>query len=312
MSSKKKKNEFIEIFEKTGLTYKEASVYFALIKAGAKGNIVKELIHALPIERTTIYSILRKLIKFGLVMEGGRTDKSKNATIFKALRPMSYFDNLIEKMKKELDRITGIKRLHSEALEKIYQNGMEFSYEELDTFIQPYFKPLLEKGWKIKSYVVKKEMPMFNYKVYDCVLYTPRAKFLKDNSFHVFIFDYNIEKDDNALKFFINSLKRKTREMKSYFFDIKDFQLVNDEINFNGKKYPVFNMKTKKNQLKNSKYFESMSEDLKKSINQDSGDFYEIGKAVIISVKKKLFYLWAESNEILKEMVAPIFEVEKI
>ena len=37
-----------------------------------------------------------------------------------------------------------------------HQDGIEYSYDELDSFIQPYFKLLLEKGWKIRSYYVKK------------------------------------------------------------------------------------------------------------------------------------------------------------
>jgi predicted DNA-binding transcriptional regulator len=305
-------NKFINILEETGLNYNEALVYFTLIKSGMKGNIVKELNHVLSIQRTNMYSILHKLIKFGCVKEGGQAEKAKNATIFIANEPKNYIDILIEEKQNELEKLKDIKLKYSNSLQTIFQEGMEVPYEEIDSFIKPYFKPLLKKGWKIKSYIIRKEMSMFDYDVYDCMLYSPQTKLLKDNSFHIFIFDYNIENNESALKFFSQGLKRKTRDMKSYFFDIKDFQLIDDEIEFYKKTYPIFKMMVKVKDLKNSKYFESISKDLKKTLNNQSKEFYEIGKAVILPIREKLFYLWAESDEILKEMVEPIFRVEKI
>ena len=68
-------------------------------------------------------------------------------------------------------------------------------------------------------------------------------------------------------------------------------------------------MQIKTSDLKNSKYF---SEELKEDINLKKSDYFEIGKAVIIPIKNKLFYLWAESNQILSEIISPIIKIEKI
>ncbi|MFX1392059.1 MAG: helix-turn-helix domain-containing protein [Promethearchaeota archaeon] len=301
-----KEKKFIEILEETGLSYNEALVYFALIKSGKKGSIVKELDHELPIKRTNIYSILNKLMKLGYVEEAGQAEKSKNATIFISFEPKKFINHLIEKKKIELNKLIKIKDTYSNDLQTIYQEGMQFTFDELDQFIQPYFKPLLKKGWKIKSYVVRSGMPMFHYEVYDCMLYSPKSKYIKDNSFHLFIFDYDIESDENALTFFINSLKKKTREMKSFFFDIKEFKLIDDKMSLSHKTYPVFKMEVKIEQLKNSVYFENISNQIKE---KNSEEYYEIGKAVIIPIGNKLFYLWAETDGILKEMAAPIFMI---
>ena len=65
MSEKIKEKELIEVLQNTGLNYKEALIYFTLMKLGPKGCMVRDLTHVLPIKRTTIYSILRKLIKHG-------------------------------------------------------------------------------------------------------------------------------------------------------------------------------------------------------------------------------------------------------
>ncbi len=309
-----KEEKFIEILQTTGLNYKEALLYFTLVKSGPKGIIVNDILHALPIKlnRTTTYSILRKLTRLGWVNEGDQLDKSKNATYFIATKPTHYFNNIITKKAKELEELEELKEIYLKSLQKIYHSGIEFSYDELDPFIKPYLKSLLEKNWRLKSYIVRKDLPMFEYEVYDCVLNSPNARLIKDNSFHVFIFDYNIEKDENALEFFIIGLKKKTIAIKSHFFDIKHIHLVNDIIKYNGKICPMFKMEIKINEFKKSEYFANIPGDLKKEKNRYSQGFFEIGKAVIIPINNKLFYLWAESDEILREMVEPIFKVENI
>ena len=309
VSESSNERKLFELFQNLGLNRKESEVFLALLKSGKKGNIVKELTHTLQIERTTLYSILKKLIKLGFIYEGGKAEKSKNATIFIAIQPKNLFKNLVSQKEQELKQYKNFELMHSEFLQNIYDEGFEFPFNELDTTIQPYFLPLIEKNWKIKSYVFRREV--LDYDVYDCMLYVPYAKLLKDNSFHLFKFNYNIEKDEGALRFFSQGLKRKTEEMKSYFFDIK-LKLIDDKITFYNKIYPSFKMMIKVKDLKSSEYFMSISDDLKTAINNDSEDLYEIGKAVILPIGKKLFYLWAESNDILKEIIEPIFQVEEI
>jgi ATP-dependent RNA circularization protein (DNA/RNA ligase family) len=44
--------------------------------------------------------------------------------------------------------------------------------------------------------------------------------------------------------------------------------------------------------------------------NQKKNTYYKIGKAIILPINEKIFYLWAESEQILNEMVEPILEIE--
>ena len=304
MSDIKKESLYVETLQESGLSFNEAMVYFAMVKYGGKGCIVKELNHELPIKRTNIYSVLNRLVQLGCVQEAGQAEKSKNATIFRAINPQDFINQLIEKKKLELIKLEKIKNYHVRDLQSIYQEGMEFTFDEISPIIQPYFKPLLQKGWKIKSYIFRKGTPMFDYEVYDCMLHAPQSKYIKDNSFHLFIFDYDIESDENALSFFINNLKKKTREIKSFFFDIKEFKLIDDLMILKNQDYTIFKMEVKVSQLKDSIYFKSMSSELGEMSN---GEYFEMGKALIIPFGNKLFYLWAESDEILKEMAEPIF-----
>lgn len=303
-----KENEFIELLEKIGLSQNQALVYLALIKAGMKGSIVRELDHALDIKRTNIYPILSDLIKIGCVKEGGRAEKSKNATIFIALDPVEFLDRHIKKKYAEMDTLLEIKKNHSNSLQTIFKKGIEVNLDEIDSSLKPYFKPLIDSGWRIQSYIERKELAMFNYQVYDCLLHAPHARFLKDCSFHLFIFDYDIENDKNALEFFEQGLKRKTKEMKSYFFDIKQFQLIDDKLNIFEKQLHCFKMRVKIKDLEISEYFTEIIADFKD--NERKNQYYEIGKAIILPIKEKIFYLWAETEEILNEMIKPILKIE--
>lgn len=302
-----KENEIIELLINIGLTRNQALVYLVLIKAGMKGSIVRELDHALDIKRTNIYPILNDLIELGCVKEGGQAEKSKNATIFIAIDPIEFLGHLIQKKHNEIKNLLEIKKNHSKSLQTIYKKGIEVNLDEIDSKLKDYFKPLVDNGWRIQSYIERKELTMFNYQVYDCLLHAPHAKILKDCSFHLFIFDYNIEKDKNALEFFKQGLKRRTKEMKSYFFDIKQFKLSDDILNIFEKQLHCFKMLVKIKDLENSEYFTEILKEFKD--NNRKNHYYEIGKALIIPFGNNLFYLWAESDEILKEMAYPIISI---
>ncbi|MFX1312143.1 MAG: hypothetical protein ACFFHD_05980, partial [Promethearchaeota archaeon] len=284
-------------------------IYFTLIKAGKKGSIVRELDHATDIKRTNIYPILHELIDLGCIIEGGYAEKSKNAAIYIAIEPINFINHLIHKKRDEIDNLQKFKNTNAKTLQTIFQEGIEINLDEIDPILKVYFKPLIMSGWKIHSYVKREEIPMFDYEVYDCMLYAPHASILKDCSFHLFKFGYNIENDKNALKFFSQSLKRKTKEIKSYFFDIKQIHLIDEKVEFFNNIFQSYKMQVKTSDLKNSKYF---SDDLKEHINVKKSNYFEIGKAVIIPIKNKLFYLWAESNQILSEIIGPIVKIENL
>lgn len=315
MSEKNKEKELIEVLQNTGLNYKEALIYFTLMKSGSKGCMVRDLTHVLPIERTTVYSILRKLIKHGYVKGGSQSETTKKATFFIAKEPKVYFTNLILKKENELNKLQEVKKNYFELFQNIYQEGLEYSYDELDSFIQPYFKPLLEKGWKIISYYVKKKVPIFNYTVYDCALQSPKYKYLKMSGFHMFIFDYNIEEDENALQYFINKLKNHFKEEILYHSNLKNFLIGENKIKIFGNTYASFNMKINIEEIKNTKIFSAYFEDDTEFNNYKHNKANNIGISIIsvlFPIKNKLFFLMSESQESLKEIVEPILKVEKI
>jgi len=334
-----KEEEFIRALEKSGLNYNDALVYFSLIKLGQKGATVYELDHHFTpfLKRTTIYSILRKLIELGCVREDKQKQGSRKVTLFIANKPEEYYDRIILEKEEEVDDLKHLKEKYSDYFNIIYQEGMEYVLEELDELIQPYLGPLVEKGWRITSYLIKKEIPLFEYTVYDCMLKSPHAKYLKESSFHLFLFDDNIEKDTTSLQFFIKGLKNKTHEIVSYFNDIKEYKLEEKKMEFYNKTYLGFNLTVRLEDLKNSKFFDEVidgirsywkkgdigehlapkSKDLQEEVDIHEreillDDLLDIWKAVIIPVKNKLFFLWAESYDILKEMGEPIFIIEKI
>jgi len=334
-----KEEEFIRALEKSGLNYNDALVYFSLIKLGQKGATVYELDHHFTpfLKRTTIYSILRKLIELGCVREDKQKQGSRKVTLFIANKPEEYYDRIILEKEEEVDDLKHLKEKYSDYFNIIYQEGMEYVLEELDELIQPYLGPLVEKGWRITSYLIKKEIPLFEYTVYDCMLKSPHAKYLKESSFHLFLFDDNIEKDTTSLQFFIKGLKNKTHEIVSYFNDIKEYKLEEKKMEFYNKTYLGFNLTVRLEDLKNSKFFDEVidgirsywkkgdigehlapkSKDLQEEVDIHEreillDDLLDIWKAVIIPIQNKLFFLWAESYEILKEMVEPIFIIEKI
>ncbi|MFX0030244.1 MAG: helix-turn-helix domain-containing protein [Candidatus Hermodarchaeota archaeon] len=304
-----KEEQFIELLEKIGLTHNQSLIYFTLIKAGKKGSIVRELDHTTDIKRTNIYPILHELIDLGCIIEGGYAEKSKNAAIYIAIEPINFINHLIEKKRDEINHMQKFKETSAQSLQTIFQEGLEIKLDEIDPNCKEYLRPLINSGWRIHSYIKREEIPMFDYEVYDCMLYAPHASILKDCSFHLFTFGYDIQNDKNALKFFSQSLKRKTKEIKSYFFDIKQIQLIDEKVEFFNNTFPSYRMQIKTSDLKNSKYF---SEELKEDINEKNSEYFEIGKAVIVPIKNKLFYFWAESNQILTEIIKPIITIEKL
>ena len=227
-----REENFVGLLENIGLTHNQSLIYFTLIKAGKNGSIVRELDHATDIKRTNIYPILHELIDLGCVIEGGYAEKSKNAAIYIAVNPLNFIDQLIQKKREEINHLQNFKESNVKSLQNIFQEGIEITLDQIDPIIRKYFKPLIMSGWKIHSYVKRNNIPMFNYEVYDCMLYAPHANILKDCSFHLFTFGYDIQSDKNALEFFTQTLKRKTKEIKSYFFDIKQIQLLDEKVEF--------------------------------------------------------------------------------
>ncbi len=337
----RKEEEYIQILQKIGLNHSDATVYFALLKEGPKGSTVYELVHHFEgaLKRTTIYSILRKLIVIGCVKEGGARDNERKATVFIATKPEKFFKKLISEKEKELEKLKKIKENYVEYLDLIYQKGIEHSLDEIDEILHPYLLPLVNKGWTITSFSQTKGMPMFEYEVYDIMFKPKRYRYINEVSFHAFIFDYDIENNENGLAFFIRGLKKKTNEVIKYFSQLKEYSLEDTTLTFFNKVYPGFHLKVKLEELQRSKYYEKIPDQvrtywkeeekvehvkIKSGRNKtDDDDFTTTGKAidsatieiwqaVSIPVGNKLFFLWAESHKLLKTMIEPIFKIEGI
>ncbi len=301
MLGKNTEKDLIKVLQKTGLNHSEALIYFSLLKTGSKGAMVRDLVRLISIDRTTIYSILRKLIKLGHVKEGGQSTTSKKASIFIAEEPEAYFSNLILAKQNELNKYMEYSEKYSKRFQKIFQDGFEYSYDQLDSFIQPYFKPLLKKGWKIKSYHIEK-FPFLDYTVYHCLVQCPNAKYVNMNGYRLFTFDYNIEDDKNALNFFIDKFKKRLLNDLLYLTNLTDFLVEDSKIKIFGNLYPSFIIRINIKELKDSNIFYTYFREPKDKINATE----IMGISIILPIENKLFYLLAESQEILKEMVEPI------
>ena len=103
MITEEKTQEFLKAIQKTGLNYDESRIYYTLIQHGKNGTYVKDLNEHLDIERTTIYSILKRLIVKGCVLESDRSNAPKKARMFIAFEPTKFFNKILIKKKKELE-----------------------------------------------------------------------------------------------------------------------------------------------------------------------------------------------------------------
>ena len=304
-------NKIIEILNDLGLNKKDSNVYFELLKQGPKGITVNGLNHALDLPRTTIYSILNKLIDIGCIKDMGKaTGGGRQATNYVAIKFSNFLDILLVEKEQELKKLRDIKEEHSDYFDHIYRSGFEYTIDDVDEEFKPYIKPLLDKGWKISSFDTKVWEEYFEYKVYDCMLMIPYAKYLKDkNSIHLFEFKYNIENEKNALKSMIENLKKKTEEIIGYETDVSEYELRDTEYTFLGRISPGLVLITKVKEFKKSKFFASMQLLVK---NLDDSDDIELWRSVIMPYKNKVFFVWAESLELIGEMFESINNVEKI
>ena len=91
-----------------------------------------------------------------------------------------------------------------------------------------------------------------------------------NSGFYAYVFDYSIEKDENALIFFINHLKQIVPENTMAIFKFEDLIARIGEINLFGKNYPSLIFEVK---LKNKPKFISPI------------------KTVMISLENKIFFI---------------------
>ena len=306
MQENSKEKQLVEELQKTGLNPKEATVYFRLLKSGSRGSLVRELMHDLVIERTSIYAILRKFVKRGIVTKTKDLETTKQATIFTAIPPKHYLSQIIESKENAIKKLKQFEKKYGDQFEEIYYQGLAYSVDEFDSFIQPYLKPLIEQGWKVRSYNAKKNDLIFNHTVYDILIESTTTRYIKINGFLVLTFYEQIEHDQSSLNFFINAFKNHTRNEILFHTKLQDFTFEDNQINFRQKEYPGFNMKlhiNNKNILKNFSQYFDLNGETKVEISV---------RAVALPIQNKLFLLWAETRENLEKMLNSIFQVENM
>lgn len=289
---RKIEQKLIDNLKKTGLSQEESRIYLTLIQHGKKGTYVKDLTRHTSIERTTIYSLLKRLIEKRCVIEAEQSNAPKNAKIFIALSPINFIKKVLEEKERQLKELKELELILADKLEKIFQMSVVYPIEEVNEFLKPYLKPLIEKGWKIISQIIEKSEINFGFEAYDCILLSPDAKIIKDSGFIAFKFDYEIENDNNSIDFIINLLRRKGKEeIINKGIGVKDVKLTDSKIKIFGKIFPSFKIEFLFNQ---------------------NNEYQELTKSIILPIKKKIFFIWTETHEILKEIVEVVFKVENI
>lgn len=298
-------NAIIESLQKLDLNYEEAQIYFNLLKYGKSGTIVRKLREDLPfIERTTLYSILRRLIEKSCVKEISSSNKSQKLKTFVAKAPADFFNKIFSKKKQEFEELQEIKTNVLNKIQEIYKKGWELSPEDLDPFILPYFQSLIENGWKINSQKINKGLNIFGgEQFYEYHIQPPNniEKKIDTTGLIISIYDSEIENDEITLKFVLKQIKKSIKQLHEG--DFNNMNILIDEIELFGNEFSSLIIKAK---------------DIK------SNSLLEFGKTAILPIKNKLFFIWeelihdqkgynkVEQENVLKEIVKAILDVEKI
>ncbi len=278
--------EYIEGLQKIGLTREEALIYITLIQHGKKGTYIKDLTDHLPIKRTTIYSILNRLHDRKCVRENSEYDGPKGAKIYAAISPESYMSRIINKKKIELKLLEKIKLDVIDRLETIYLESIEFSLNEIDDFLKPYLNSLYEKGWKVIEHIVEKFQITHEFEAYDTTLLIPDAKIVKDAGFMVFKYNRDVENDENTLNYMFDMLSRKGKEeVLNKGIGVEDLELNETIIEIKGKRFRGHTPKFK---------FEHTDK------------YIQMTETVMIPIKNKIFFIWAENHKFILEMAEGI------
>ncbi len=295
MSSQQSDEALLTTIEKMGFAREEALIYLTLVRYGKTGAIVKDLVHKTSIGRTTIYAILDRLMDKGGVVKGGASNTAKRAQLFVASEPTGFLSSIFKQKKQALHELEEQYLLHHDYIQRLYHQGIEFTFDTLDPFIQPYLKTvMLEKGWTVTSYIVEKFMQTFGCDVFSCELRIPGPNLGEGNSrniayFIVYVFDYEIETNETSQRFFIDLARRKTQHNIRVKGQFQDVQLEDGEITLLGRTWSSFTAKAK-----------------------ISDQYIDIGQIPIVPIKHKLFFLSAGTLQSLKELAQAIYAVEDL
>jgi len=284
--------EYLQGLKQAGLTHEEALIYLTLIKHGKKGTYIKDITEHIAIKRTTIYSIINRLHEKGYVRENLEREGPKGAKMYAAISPELFINRIINKKKSEIEALEKIKLTLFDKLETIYLESIEFSINEIDDFLKPYLNPLYEKGWKVIEHLVEKSQITYDFEAYDTTLLVPGAKFVKDAGFMVFKYDREVESDSNTLNYMFDMLSRKGKEeVLNKGVGVVDIELIESDIEIKGYKF--------KGHLPKFKF-------------EHTDELVQLTETVMIPIKNKIFFMWAENHALILEMADTIFNTEKL
>ncbi|MHA1104246.1 MAG: helix-turn-helix domain-containing protein [Promethearchaeota archaeon] len=304
MTDEKSENIFVDNLQKLDLDQDEALIYFTLLKNGKSGTIARKLNEELfSIERTRIYSILRKLIEKGCVKKGPPSEDARKPKKFIAVDPRHYFELMMENIQLKIDELEEFRETILEELSTIFEKAKEIHENNLEPFIVPYFKQLIEHGWKVIDQKIIKGLNLFGGEsTYEYSLTPPieYQKFLKLMGLIACVYDTKVDLEPGVIKFVIGQIKNVIKV--THDPDFNNLTITERSLRLEG--IEVFSLNIVVQEKKSKKII-------------------EFGKTLIIPINNKIFFIWEELNhemetiqqeellKVLNEFSKPFIEIEK-
>jgi len=319
MNDKTLDENIIKTLQSAGLNHEESLVYKTLLKYSHRGATVRQIKSVLPIERTTIYSILGRLLKKGFIFEKQTFKTTKMAKLFVCLEPLKLYNQLLSKKKEDFDNFKELRDSFVNHLEKIYLEKDEIPRESINPFILPYIDSLLKKNWKVRYQGVKETFMCNSFEYY---LTSPKAgKMFPYNVFNVYVYNKEVLEEieiKENLKFsfsyftgklFLKDLKEQVvKDFRLYyFFKHMDRKIPKDEILNEYNMLEQIRFVEQKIEIYGNVY-PSLVFEIKPN---KASDFKEIIKSILIFHKNRLFFIWSKNIETLKELYKCISNIEK-
>ena len=264
-------------------------------------------------------------LKVGFTKDGSSRRDKKEQPILEESKDDALKSLMATEKKEEFKKFEEKAPIFTERLQNTYEREEEYTIDDIDPFIQPYIRPLLEQKWNISNQIVEKRAKTFGYELFDYHVNPPSMGPLRGyGGFHIYVFDHivatstKVKKDlelditksldielredllkkplllpyfNVELKFIVMQIKRKIRERFLNEFKIGNVIITEKNITLLGKNYSSLVVKIKPE--KDTKYREAF-------------------KSVILPIENKLFFIWAVKPKAIIELLKSILTVENI
>jgi sugar-specific transcriptional regulator TrmB len=320
--------DVVAALEQFGLTPEEALVYFALMQSGPPGTIVKDLDATLPIERTTFYSIIKRLARKGCVTAGDHAPRGKHARLFIATNPADFLHAAIDAKDRELQQLRDLQEQYEDVLLRFYHRSVSFSRDDVAPVALQYVDSLLDAQWRITSYEGKaRASPLDYYRfIYHLFLEPPRHAFYPEVGVVLFVFDEPVQDDPLAFPFLLQTLKKRNREeiLNAQIFTrssggkllkFTDVEVTNTTHAIHGHPYLGFQYTFLLDpQVTRADLEATPLIDCVENLQVLPGGQIRLdySKSAIIPDGNNLLYLWAETIDLLVEMVDAAYPGQSI